>query len=120
MAAEWNLFVPAASEQAKEGVFYERSLSKHPSKNEQEDNERILLNVQRPELTLVYDDMASEDRLSPDSFARHYHSQIQSRSKNLKSREPDRFSEFSRIPLAPNCLPDWVQRDEDQEIFGLA
>ena len=108
MIAEWNLFVAAAMDQAKEAVFYERSLSKQLSKEKEAKHEMTLLNIQRPELSLVYDDMASEDQLSPDSFARRYYSQIQSRSKNLKGRQPDRYFEFSWMPKAPKCLPDWV------------
>ena len=76
MTAEWNLFVAAAMDQAKEAVFYERSLSKQLSKEKEAKHEMTLLNIQRDELRLVYDDMASEDQLSPDSFARHYYSQI--------------------------------------------
>ena len=42
MAAEWNFFVLAALQQAQEGVFYQRSLSKDISKEEDSDEyERI-------------------------------------------------------------------------------
>ena len=108
MSAEWNLFVAAAIVQAQGGVFYERSLSKHPGKEEDEEHDRILINTLRPELNLVYDEMADESLLSPDSFARHYYSQILSRSKNLMNRKPDSYAQFSRMPKPPNWLRDWV------------
>ena len=74
MAGEWNLFVATAIEQAKECVFYDRSLSKQPNLKQEATNERILLNVQRLELSLVFDDCMVEDQLIPDSFAKHYYS----------------------------------------------
>ena len=70
MAAEWNVFVAAAVQQAQEGVFYQRSLSKDISKEEDTDEwERILVNTQRPELAELYDKHVSPQTLSPDSFA---------------------------------------------------
>jgi hypothetical protein len=108
MAAEWNFFVATAIEMAKQGVFYERSLSQEPNLKHEATNEMILLNVQRLELAKVFDNCMAEDQLSPDSFAKHYYSQIKSRSNSFKRRESDRYFELSRMPQAPYCLPDWV------------
>ena len=108
MAAEWNYFVATAIEMAKQSVFYERSLSKEQNLKHETINVRILLNVQRLELALVFDNCMAEDQLSPDSFAKHYFSQVKSRSKNLKSRESARYFELSRMPQPPNWLPDSV------------
>ena len=102
------MFVAAATEHAKESVFYDRSLSKQPKLKHVATNERIVLNVQRLELSLVYDDCMAEDQLSPDSFAKHYYSQIKCRSNDLKGRESDRYLELSRMPQPPHWLPDWV------------
>ena len=109
MAAEWNVFVAAAVQQAQEGVFYQRSLSKDISKEEDTDEwERILVNTQRPELAELYDKHVSPQNLSSDSFALHYFKQIQSRAENLKRREGDSYSKISGMPQAPLALRDWI------------
>ena len=110
MAAEWNVFVAAAVQQAQVGVFYQRSLSKDINKEEDTDEwERILLITLRPELAELYDKHVSPQTLIPDSFALPYFKQIQSRAENLKRREGDSYSKIAGMPQAPRALPEWIR-----------